>query len=200
RCELLETDDCEIIEAGWKFGRIERDYFKTLNNYTNIALNKPTYQISTFGNRNSDGKSGNAVDGNTDGRYLFGRSCSHTYADPIEQPWWIVDLGKSYKVLQIVIWNRIDCCSHRLHDFAIEIGCEFDGENPDSPHWSRKYLHNGTVENNPVSISFPENSVGRFIKINNAEVKSEDSMDDILTLCEVEVYADYVVCECEIGL
>ncbi|CAH1781367.1 unnamed protein product, partial [Owenia fusiformis] len=138
------------------------------------------------------------VNGNTDGSWTGG-SCSHTYKDPNEQPWWIIDLGMSYNILKIVIWNRSSVGS-RLHDFAVELSCEFDGVNADSPSWSRKYLQNGTLENNPTAIAFPESSVGRFIKIQNAlDNESSHPSADTLSLCEFEVYAEYADCECEFG-
>ncbi|CAH1781366.1 unnamed protein product, partial [Owenia fusiformis] len=169
------------------------DKSETFNNYTNIAVNKPTYQFGP-------GLSGKAVDGNTDGSW-YGGSCFAAVGNTNERPWWIVDLGKSYKVHRIVIWNRLDCCGDRLHDFAIDIGCEFDGVNADSPSWSRAYFHSGTPGSNPTTISFPQPPVGRFIKITNAvENNSADPSDDTLTMCELQVYAGNADCQCENGI
>ena len=52
-----------------------------------------------------------AVDGNTDGG-LFKenghiRTCTHT-AERMRHPWWRVDLGKTYEIHSIVLFNRID--------------------------------------------------------------------------------------------
>ncbi|CAH1800422.1 unnamed protein product [Owenia fusiformis] len=194
RCELFETVNCTKLDslAGWRFGRIKTDQTET-QTYTNIALNKPTYQSTT------SRVSGKAVDGNRNGNLQLYNSCSHTLTNTIVEPWWIVDLGKSYNLFQIVIWNRLDCCGHRLHDFAIEVNCEFDGSNSDSPSWSRAYLHDGTPSSNPTIISFPESSIGRFVKIKNAVVKSADPNNDVLALCEVEVYVKQENCDCELG-
>ncbi|CAH1798057.1 unnamed protein product [Owenia fusiformis] len=187
RCELFVDVDCRKLDKsdGWKFGVIKTDN----NSKTNVAVNKTTYQ-STIG---SNGRSGRAVDGNTEGIYNE-ESCTHTLEEM--HPWWIVDLGKAYELCKIVIWNRLDCCSDRLHDFAIEVSNElFDGENVNSTSWSREYLYTGTPANNPTTIAFPQTSVGRYIKIQNAI----DSSIDALTLCEVEVYVESADCECALG-
>ena len=46
-----------------------------------------------------------AVDGNKDGHFASG-SCSHTQNE--ENPWWAVNLGDTYKVTAVTVWNRID--------------------------------------------------------------------------------------------
>ena len=71
--------------------------------YENVALNKPAYQISTA-------VSGNAllaVDGSKDTRYwIVGvASCTHTY--PETSPWWMVDLGRKYRISYVTYTNRI---------------------------------------------------------------------------------------------
>jgi len=57
------------------------------------VLNKPTYQISTDGNKVSSRA--------TDGR-LDTESCTR---DADEHPWWAVDLGDAYDVGRVVITN-----------------------------------------------------------------------------------------------
>jgi len=59
----------------------------------NLVLNKPTYQISTDGNKVSSHA--------TDGR-LDTESCTR---DADEHPWWAVDLGDAYDVGRVVITN-----------------------------------------------------------------------------------------------
>lgn len=67
----------------------------------NFALNRPTFQIST----SYDGHASRAVDGNRDGDYISGSSCTHTGDDLT--PWWAVDLGKTTGVTSVFIANRI---------------------------------------------------------------------------------------------
>ncbi|XP_035689640.1 uncharacterized protein LOC118424905 [Branchiostoma floridae] len=84
----------------------------------NIALGRTAYQTSRF--RNS-GPAQRAVDGNTDGDYMSGAgSCIHTNRE--SNPSWWVDLGQSYVVIRVDVFNRQDCCPERLNPFNIHIG------------------------------------------------------------------------------
>ena len=47
-----------------------------------------------------------AVDGNNNG--IGSDSCAITTT---ADPWWAVDLGSTYEVKSVVVWNRVDCCS-----------------------------------------------------------------------------------------
>lgn len=61
-----------------------------------------------------------AIDGSTTEQ--FGTVCdgmSHTMDDP--NPWWMVDLGASYEISKVVIWNRISCCQERLSYAAVSL-------------------------------------------------------------------------------
>ncbi|MFD3947123.1 discoidin domain-containing protein [Streptomyces sp. NPDC058579] len=77
---------------------------------TNLALGKPATQSSTQAGPER------AVDGNTDGYYGRG-SVAHTLQEPY--PWWQVDLGSSQALGSLTVWNRVDCCADRLHDFYV---------------------------------------------------------------------------------
>jgi len=80
---------------------------------TNIAINKTTLQSSV----SSEGYSGRAVDGNTDGNY-GNASVTHTQAEI--EPWWQVDLGSIQSITNINIYNRTDnCCISRLSNFYV---------------------------------------------------------------------------------
>ena len=83
----------------------------------NLALRQPTAQQSTYDN---DGLAGNSVDGSSSGDFGSLRVCSST--SWATDPWWRVDLGKSYLVDEVYILNRVDCCKERLHQFEIRIG------------------------------------------------------------------------------
>ena len=81
----------------------------------NIARGKRAYQSSTgwhgFANR--------ATDGNENGHYGR-RSCTHTRL--ANRNWLYIDLGATYRVNQVKLFNRVDCCAsecylciHRIH-------------------------------------------------------------------------------------
>jgi len=65
------------------------------------------------------GEAARAIDGNTDGVYGNG-SVSHTAPDD-PAPFWQVDLGDSYVIERIVLWNRTDCCASRLQNFRVSV-------------------------------------------------------------------------------
>lgn len=77
----------------------------------NVAQGKPAAQSSTW--VLGDGTplaAGNAVDGSLG-----------DFADTLEQaqPWWQVDLGTSYPIDQIAVYNRTDCCQDRDVDYYV---------------------------------------------------------------------------------
>ena len=69
----------------------------------NIALNKSAYQSSTLQHQYQTMAS-QAVDGNRDPLFSHD-SCSHTNKE--KEPFWIVDLGKIYRISHVIIINRL---------------------------------------------------------------------------------------------
>jgi YD repeat-containing protein len=83
---------------------------------TNVAIGKAATQASTLTNFNPPGDASHAVDGNTNGGYFSG-SVTHTLGGG--QDWWQVDLGGSYAIQSVRVWNRTDCCADRLTNFYV---------------------------------------------------------------------------------
>jgi hypothetical protein len=82
-----------------------------------MALKKEAIQSIT----DEGGVASRAVDGNNDGNWFAPQnSVTHTgnYSD---NPWWQVDLGKSYDISAIQVFNRTDCCMDRLSKYTISI-------------------------------------------------------------------------------
>ena len=67
---------------------------------SNLALHKPTQQISTA----AEGSSERAVDGNKDGDYATS-TCSHTHMG--SGNWWMVDLESTNVIYEVRIHNRL---------------------------------------------------------------------------------------------
>ncbi|KAI8516124.1 hypothetical protein Bbelb_069370 [Branchiostoma belcheri] len=136
----------------------------------NVAVRKSAYQTST----DEGGRAGRAVDGKTNGNY-YAHSCTHTrnQADPS----WRVDLGQSYWVDRVVIFNRQDCCKERINPFNIHIG--------DSAQVSTNPKCGGDhqIDVSQRSISVPCRAMrGRYVGVRLPGSRT-------LTLCEVQVFS-----------
>jgi len=134
---------------------------------TNLALNKQTSQSSTA----YSGYSQRAVDGNTNGDY-WNNSVTHTNGE--SQPWWRVDLGLSYNLDQIKIYNRTDCCSNILSNFYVYV---LDA------NLNQVWSSFQTASPNPSITLYPGGINGRYIKIQLAGTNP-------LSLAEVQVFGN----------
>ncbi|XP_035678075.1 fucolectin-like [Branchiostoma floridae] len=139
----------------------------------NVALGKPAFQTSSH----PQFPASLAVDGNTNTDMRAG-SCTHTRDYPGEDnPTWWVDLGQSYVVDRLIIFNRQDCCSERLNPFNIHIG--------DSDQVSTNPQcggdHRIDVTQPSISVSCP-GMRGRYVAVRLP------GPSRILTLCEVRVF------------
>ncbi|KAI2652933.1 Fucolectin [Labeo rohita] len=72
----------------------------------------------------------NAIDGNR--QYdLFKGSCTQT--DTESNPWWRVDLIKTYTIASVALTNRGDCCSEQLNEAVVHIGDSLMSEGRENP-------------------------------------------------------------------
>lgn len=91
---------------------------------TNLALNKVATQSSLFANHPIFVAS-KAVDGKTGGNYVREPLESEiTHTEEGADNWWQVDLGKSYEISKIVVWNREDMAQERLANFYLMVSDE----------------------------------------------------------------------------
>ena len=75
----------------------------------NVALNMECRQNSTLKQNVLKYGPQRAVDGNTNMLIGQGATCAHT--DINQQPyWWVVNLGSTYTIDYITIYNREHCC------------------------------------------------------------------------------------------
>ena len=81
----------------------------------NVARGGQVAQSSLYGQGNPE----RAIDGNLANDWSQ-KSCAHTNKET--NPWWRVDLQKTYKVHSVKITNRKDCCSERINGAEIHIG------------------------------------------------------------------------------
>ncbi|XP_043923723.1 fucolectin-like isoform X2 [Protopterus annectens] len=142
----------------------------------NIALQGRATQSSRLLNKDGFLASAmNAIDGNLESNVYLG-SCSHT--DPETNPWWRVDLLRSYAISFILITNRGECCAERLDGAEIHIGDSLENNGNNNPRCT-------TISSIPLgaTYTFPcSGMVGRYV---NIFLPGENKM---LSLCEVQVY------------
>lgn len=82
--------------------------FKIFTVGKNVALWKSTNQTSTYSESGISFTSNKAVDGNGDGDFNIGYTCTHTMDYQTHSPTWNVNLGKAYSIIAIKIANRND--------------------------------------------------------------------------------------------
>lgn len=112
-----------------------------------------------------------AIDGNTDGDYWNG-SVSHTTLN--YQPWWMVDLGATYSLDGVALWNRTDCCSERILPYRVSVL-----DSTATEVWGQQYT---TMPSTPQNIDFSSDVLGQFVKIQIIGTA------DYLHLAEVQVF------------
>uniref|UniRef100_A0A673I394 Fucolectin tachylectin-4 pentraxin-1 domain-containing protein n=1 Tax=Sinocyclocheilus rhinocerous TaxID=307959 RepID=A0A673I394_9TELE len=137
----------------------------------NRAVGGATIQSST----SADWFAEKAIDGNR-GLQQLHTGCSSTLNET--NPWWRLDLRDVYRVSEVVITNRKDCCAEQINGAEIHIGNSLE--------------NNGT--NNPICAVIPDIPAGES---NNYLCDGLEGRYmiihipgdwKILTLCEVEVY------------
>jgi len=137
----------------------------------NLALGKPATESSTYPYSILVAAS-YAVDGNTDGEFLNG-STTHTN---IEQgAWWQVDLGSKKNINEIIIYNRIDCCTNRLSNYQVSISDKADF----STHTYQQDSHVAPNPKTNIKLDAPGKQ-GRYVRIQLLD-------KNYLSLAEVQV-------------
>ncbi len=138
----------------------------------NIALNKAATQSSTSNN----GDASRAVDGNTNGVYS---QASTTHTNQETNAWWRVDLGNTYELSTVKVFNRTDCCTERL-DLAKVYVSTTNSNNPADYEEIGVLNASGQQNLNDLAI------VGRYIMVYQEQ-------NQFLSLAEVQAYGELVL-------
>lgn len=144
-----------------------------------VSRGRPTYQSTTiFGL-----ESRNAIDG--------GPTCTHTgftktkSGEVTNNPWWSIDLGAPRKITRIMIQGREDCCGDRLSNFEIRIGNARPlGDGKEDASQMNNVCQSGLSLPRGQTKEFSCKMTGRYVTIRIPAKRK------ILTLCNVEVYAE----------
>ncbi|XP_026011122.1 uncharacterized protein LOC113014027 [Astatotilapia calliptera] len=141
----------------------------------NVALKGEAAQSSTL----SVATASKAIDGRRNSFYSNG-FCSHTAEDETN-PWWRVDLQRSFTITAVKVTNRGDCCAERLDGAEIRIGNSLENNGNNNPRCaSISHIKAGKTYTYRCDGGSME---GRFVNVFlPGQMKT-------LTLCEVEVYA-----------
>lgn len=178
-----DDDDEETGDTGATVQEEDEDPEDSKPDEELVSGGRPTFQSTTAYSLDSS----LAVDG----RLWTKFGCTHTgYSDKksderTNNPWWAVDLGASRKLTRIVIRNRGDCCGDRLSNFEIRVG-------DSRPHGDGSF---DASTQNPIcksGLSIPTGKTGEFgCNLRGHYVTIRIPGDEkILTLCEVQVYAE----------
>ncbi len=133
----------------------------------NVALGRPAQQSSTFAWAGPATGPASGVDG---------KLGSPFHTDNEQSPWWQVDLGRSYALQEVRVFNRMDCCGERARSLMLLLSD--DGRN-----WQNVYSNQGRDfggKDNPLKI----NLAGRQARY----VRIQLEQPNYLHLEEVEVY------------
>ena len=142
---------------------------------TNLALNGIATQSSTdFG-----GVASRAIDGDSNPLWSSG-TLTHT-AD-LANSWWEVDLGGTYVIGGVRLFNRGDCCWQRLSNFRVSI---FDGTV--ETYGEDAFVGSGNVAQSGLHIVVPPNTT-RGDRVRVSLLGLNNAGNGFLTLAEVEVY------------
>ncbi|KAK2175547.1 hypothetical protein NP493_723g02013 [Ridgeia piscesae] len=118
---------------------------------------------------------GKAVDGNTDSR-IYKNSCAHPDNAEGQYAWWMVDLGETYRLSRVIIYNR-DSQPERLNRFILRVG-----DSPDRATHRWCASHSGPVAAG-ATVNETCTAVGRYLSFK----RDGGSDSHIATLCEVVV-------------
>jgi hypothetical protein len=149
----------------------------TTQSAANLALGKSASQSTTYPGYPAS----LAVDGNINGNMSAG---SVTVTNGDANGWWQVDLGASFTLSSIIIWNRTDCCGSRLGDYWIFVSdTPFAANDTPATLQNRPATWNNhqTTAPNPSSNIGASGAQGRYLRV-------QLSGTNYLSLAEVQVF------------
>ncbi|XP_058623164.1 uncharacterized protein LOC131534346, partial [Onychostoma macrolepis] len=139
----------------------------------NRAIGGATIQSST----SADWVAEKAVDGNRGLQQLY-TGCSSTLNEA--DPWWRLDLHDVYRVNEVVVSNRKDCCAEQINGAEIRIGNSLENNGINNPICA-------VIPAIPAGESYSYSCDGMEGRYVNLIIPGDMK---ILTLCEVKVYGE----------
>ncbi|XP_033126065.1 uncharacterized protein LOC117124048 [Anneissia japonica] len=118
-----------------------------------------------------------AIDGNTDSEYSSGGSCIHTAIENFN--WWKVDLQETLTITRVRIYNRADCCTHRMIGGVIRFGLN---EDITLNAMCAEIVTSEKVQNGPEINIDCAGLFGRYLSLSIDNGES-------LQICEIQVFS-----------
>ncbi|XP_070546444.1 uncharacterized protein [Ptychodera flava] len=145
----------------------------------NVALGKPTIQISTL----YDAVSDRAVDGNTT---QDNSGCSSTQWD--YEPWLRVDLETVYSVYRVEIVKPVGTANFTSE--VVRVGYRADDLDVKNNTMCGWQLSDFDLENETYVMDCMMPILGRYVSVQLEGIDNDFSVEGILNLCEVKVFAE----------
>ncbi|XP_073692872.1 uncharacterized protein [Garra rufa] len=139
----------------------------------NLAVGGAVIQSSTSG----DWFAEKAIDSNRGLQQLY-TGCSSTLSET--NPWWRLDLHQVYRVSEVVITNRKDCCADQINGAEIRVGNSLENNGNNNPICA-------VIPAIPAGESYSYSCGGMDGRYVNLIIPGDMKM---LILCEVEVYGE----------
>ncbi|KAJ8290973.1 hypothetical protein GJAV_G00019830 [Gymnothorax javanicus] len=158
----------------------------------NVALRKKAKQSST----SNRGLARNAVDGKRS-TWFHMKSCTQTRTEA--DPWWSVDLLRSYNVTSVTITNRDDCCAEMIDQAEIRIGNSLENNGNNNPvcavisifpAWETRTYQCHGMEGRYVNIFLP--GCNKYLTLCEVEVNAEPLSESSLAVDSAFPEADYL--------
>ncbi|KAL1272093.1 hypothetical protein QQF64_031109 [Cirrhinus molitorella] len=145
--------------------------------YGTIADNRAVGGAVTQSSTSGDWFAEKAIDSNRGLQQLY-TGCSSTLTETY--PWWRLDLHQVYRVSEVVITNRNDCCADQINGAEIHIGNSLENNGNDNPICA-------VISAIPAGESYSYSCGGMDGRYVNLIIPGKMKM---LILCEVEVYGE----------
>ena len=105
--------------------------------------------------------------------------------NPDLTPWLSISFPLAVAIHTIIVWNRADCCQHRLHDVVVVISHE------STLVWTSTVKNPGNALGSPQFLAFSvvPPIYGTKINITKQNPAATASIDMVLSVAELEVYS-----------
>ncbi|XP_053630914.2 uncharacterized protein [Cherax quadricarinatus] len=170
-----DINSCTLVGEGMMSTKSEVTYssFPALETLQEVARGKNTFGSPYYG----EWVPSLAVDG-----IELDSSMSHS-DNGVVRPWWLVDLGTTHTLHEVLILSRRDQFSVRLHNVEIRVGNTFINNSDYTSYvLFSTYLGPYQINDGYLSCRRADGIVGRYVSIQRVTPE-----DDMLQLVEVKV-------------